>query len=998
MNDPDLDRQMSMVSLGLSFRPNDGAPHVGKESSVGCKTDTPATSSRDHSSSQVVTSSTTSVPRRTASSNQFMTSSTTSAPRRTPSGRARKSFRDSILIPCARCIASNKLFIALTTLLTVYALVGDDIRLLATNKPADFLFDIFTMICLVVFTFEIIISCIGKDDYILGFFMCLDVVSTVTLVLDLSFVTESLIGDGENAEAGDMRSNKTARVGAKAGRVVRVIRLVRILKLYKAISEARAKAKRKKSDSLSYDDWDDVDDMPKEKMNAKETRVGKKLSEMTTRRVIILVLTMLMVMPFMRVQDADNYPPAASYAADEVYSAWEEQFEKPTPDDAQGRYERAILKYMYYHNWFTGRSGSCPSSGDDMRSACSSWFFSHVFWIGLMSTNESQLEPVLNSTRLRPATVSAWNEYAASQRDIYNFGAMPDEVLPAIGGEWSGACKEPKKGIFRQGFSLLGKKIDGQVTYAVPCPSDLRNTEKTKFFPRCVTGERHKHWHFAFYFDTRKYSQSEAAFGICITSFVCVVLCVASVYFSNDANKLVLDPVKRMIEKVEAIRDDPLMAMKMADEEFKVELKTHHRKTKAKQNQNSMKALQERIANCTYSAKSKNEAMETVVLEKTIIKLGSLLALGFGEAGASIIGQNLACSDSAGVNVMIPGTKVESIVCKARINDFSTATEVLQEKVMTFVNQIAEIIHGVVDQFHGAANKNNGDTFLLIWRTSVGDDDRQLQSKFADMSLMALAKILGGVHRAPMLADYRTHPGLQQRLGSDCRVNCSFGLHFGWAIEGAVGSEFKIDASYLSPNVSIAASVEAATKVYEVPILVSQSVVELASDGMADVCRLIDRVVIRGSAKPMGLYSLDLDVSCLVVEEIWAPRKWNPRERFKARQFLEMEKDNKLRDDMAVEFESDQDIMDMRELYTIDFQMMFHMGFQNYTNGEWQVAKHLLSNARAMLRGVDDGPCKALLQFMEAHSASDPDGTLRAPRNWKGVRVYPSRVELGCTL
>ena len=28
----------------------------------------------------------------------------------------------------------------------------------------------------------------------------------------------------------------------------------------------------------------------------------------------------------------------------EVFSAWEEQFEKPTPDDAQGRYERALLK------------------------------------------------------------------------------------------------------------------------------------------------------------------------------------------------------------------------------------------------------------------------------------------------------------------------------------------------------------------------------------------------------------------------------------------------------------------------------------------------------------------------------------------------------------------------------------------------------------------------------------------------------------------------------
>ena len=46
-----------------------------------------------------------------------------------------------------------------------------------------------------------------------------------------------------------------------------------------------------------------------------------------------------------------------------------------------------------------------------------------------------------------------------------------------------------------------------------------------------------------------------------------------------------------------------------------------------------------------------------------------------------------------------------------------------------------------------------------------------------------------------------------------------FGLHIGWAIEGAIGSSFKIDASYLSPNVNMASRLEAATKHYGVMIL-----------------------------------------------------------------------------------------------------------------------------------------------------------------------------------
>lgn len=53
-----------------------------------------------------------------------------------------------------------------------------------------------------------------------------------------------------------------------------------------------------------------------------------------------------------------------------------------------------------------------------------------------------------------------------------------------------------------------------------------------------------------------------------------------------------------------------------------------------------------------------------------------------------------------------------------------------------------------------------------------------------------------------------------------------FGLHLGWSIEGAIGSEFKIDASYLSPHVNMAGSLEAATKHYGVPLLISNSLQE----------------------------------------------------------------------------------------------------------------------------------------------------------------------------
>lgn len=56
------------------------------------------------------------------------------------------------------------------------------------------------------------------------------------------------------------------------------------------------------------------------------------------------------------------------------------------------------------------------------------------------------------------------------------------------------------------------------------------------------------------------------------------------------------------------------------------------------------------------------------------------------------------------------------------------------------------------------------------------------------------------------------------------RVKMGFGLHLGWAIEGAIGSEFKIDASYLSPNVNLAERLEGSTKLYGVPMVISNTI------------------------------------------------------------------------------------------------------------------------------------------------------------------------------
>lgn len=70
-----------------------------------------------------------------------------------------------------------------------------------------------------------------------------------------------------------------------------------------------------------------------------------------------------------------------------------------------------------------------------------------------------------------------------------------------------------------------------------------------------------------------------------------------------------------------------------------------------------------------------------------IIKTGALLAIGFGEAGSNIIAENM--TKCGAVNPLVQGKKITAIFGFCDIRCFTNITEVLQERVMIFVNEIA---------------------------------------------------------------------------------------------------------------------------------------------------------------------------------------------------------------------------------------------------------------------------------------------------------------------
>lgn len=200
---------------------------------------------------------------------------------------------------------------------------------------------------------EICLTFYCSRSYRWSFFFFLDVLSTLSLLLDIGWISDIAGLSGSTADstasaAQLARAAKASRIGTRAGRIVRIIRLVRlirIVKIYKASQIAKEKRElkqlkqrqNKKKDKENQEEvWegganidseeapqfrgeycpkedldspqkaqtayvDEEDDDDEEKELIKETRVGKKLSDLTTKRVIALVLSIMISIPLFSV-------------------------------------------------------------------------------------------------------------------------------------------------------------------------------------------------------------------------------------------------------------------------------------------------------------------------------------------------------------------------------------------------------------------------------------------------------------------------------------------------------------------------------------------------------------------------------------------------------------------------------------------------------------------------------------------------------------------------
>ena len=122
------------------------------------------------------------------------------------------------------------------------------------------------------------LTSLAKRGYFLGFYFWLDAIATLSLLFDIPAIMALLapVGAGQTSGQGGTltRAGRSANAGSKMGRILRLVRVIRVLRrIHKYERAMAAGASRAAMAKLVH---------PR---NERSTRVGEKLSDLTTRCV-----------------------------------------------------------------------------------------------------------------------------------------------------------------------------------------------------------------------------------------------------------------------------------------------------------------------------------------------------------------------------------------------------------------------------------------------------------------------------------------------------------------------------------------------------------------------------------------------------------------------------------------------------------------------------------------------------------------------------------------
>ena len=115
-------------------------------------------------------------------------------------------------------VCESSKFMTFMTVLTLYALFGDDAKLCLADSTADDAFVVAAVVCIVCFFVEIVLQCFAYQWYFRGFYFWVDLASTLSILTEIPAVMAevAILVGGSGGESAEM---------LKAGKVLRGVLL-----------------------------------------------------------------------------------------------------------------------------------------------------------------------------------------------------------------------------------------------------------------------------------------------------------------------------------------------------------------------------------------------------------------------------------------------------------------------------------------------------------------------------------------------------------------------------------------------------------------------------------------------------------------------------------------------------------------------------------------------------------------------------------------------------
>jgi class 3 adenylate cyclase len=182
------------------------------------------------------------------------------------------------------------------------------------------------------------------------------------------------------------------------------------------------------------------------------------------------------------------------------------------------------------------------------------------------------------------------------------------------------------------------------------------------------------------------------------------------------------------------------------------------------------------------------------------------------------------------------------------IRDFTGISEGLKPlEVVDLLNSYFNRMNSTIIKYNGEIDKLMGDCIMALFK----NPDDALKS--AIEMRYELAKFNKETsHRPSPKEREEEFPLLRGGLGRG--INNGIGLNYGEVIIGNIGSESKMDYTVVGDIVNTASRLEALTKYYKTPLIISEDLKNQLIENYR--IRFLDEVLVKGKSHPMKIYEV----------------------------------------------------------------------------------------------------------------------------------------------